>query len=120
MPAMKKQVLALLAGGALVAFVSAANAAEVTRLNDHQMDAVSAGAAAIANTAALALGEALADTITQSNTYVQTVANPPPTSGGFATGRIAIAQGFAQALAGGGFLFQSGAAVHVDTAASWP
>jgi len=119
MPAMKKQVLALLAGGALVAFASAANA-EVLRLSDNQMDAVSAGAAAIANTGALALGEALADTITQSNTYVQTVANPPPTGGGFATGRIAIAQGFAQALAGGGFLFQSGAAAHVDTAASWP
>jgi hypothetical protein len=113
---MKKQVLALLAGGALVAFVSAANAAEVTRLNDHQMDAVSAGAAAIANTAALALGEALADTITQSNTFVQTVSNGTA----FPGGRIAIGQGFAQALAGGGFLFQSGAAVHVDTAASWP
>ena len=117
---MKKHVLALLAGGALVTLVSAANAAEMMRLSDNQMDAISAGAAAIANTGALALGEALADTITQSNTYVQTVANPPPTGGGFATGRIAIAQGFAQALAGGGFLFQSGAAAHVDTAASWP
>ena len=104
---MTKKLLSLAAGAALLAFAGTANAAQT--LSDRQMDGVTAGAAALANAAALALGEAFADTETETSTNTVTVSP-----------RIAVGQAFAQALAGGGFLFQSAAAVHADSAATLP
>ncbi len=103
-----KNMLSLLAGGALLALVGTAHAAQPLPLSPAQMDSVTAGGVALANAGALAIGSVLADTLTQTATSVSTV-----------TPRIAIAQSFSQALAAG-FLFQSGAAAHSDTAASLP
>lgn len=114
---MKKQVVSLLAGGALLAFASTAYAAEP--LTDNQMDAVSAGSFALANVAALALGEAVADTYTQSNTYVQTVTVRDETTGAVISTPIVIGQAFSQAIGAGGFLFQAAAASHADSTAHW-
>jgi hypothetical protein len=78
-------------------------------LSDKQMDGVTAGGAATANGASLALGELFADTVTQTSTNVSTV-----------TPKIAIGQAFSQALAGGGILFNAAAISHTDTFASLP
>jgi hypothetical protein len=106
---MKKQVYALLAGGALLAFASAANAGELRPLSDNQMDAVSAGQAA-ANAAGLGIGEAIAFSFSQVSTYTQTVGDL----------RIAVGQSYNQAIGAGGFLFNAGAVSHSDSAASLP
>jgi len=106
---MTKKLFSLVAGAALLALAGTAYAGEPVLLSNKQMDGVSAGAAALANVAALALGEAFADTVTQSSTNTVTV-----------TPRIAVAQSYAQALAGGGFLFQAAAAVHADSFATLP
>lgn len=101
------KLLSLAAGAALLALAGTANAGQP--LTDKQMDVVTAGGVGIANAAALALGEAIADTITQTSTNVSRV-----------TPQIAIGQAFSQALAAGGFLFQAAAISHADTAASLP
>jgi len=106
---MTKKLSSLIAGAALLALAGTAYAGQPLPLSDKQMDGVTAGATAIANVAALALGEVFADTVTQSSTNTVTV-----------TPRVAVAQGFAQALAGGGFLFQAAAAVHSDSFATLP
>lgn len=106
---MTNKLLSLVAGAALLALAGTANAGQPQQLSDNQMDGVTAGGVGIANAAALALGEVSAETITQTSTNVSTV-----------TPRIAIGQAYAQALAIGGFLFQAGAAVHADSAASLP
>jgi len=100
--------LSLLAGGALLACAGTAFAGQPMQLSGPQMDTVTAGAVAIANGAALAIGDVLADTATQTFTAVSTV-----------TPKLALATSFSQALAAG-FLFQAGAASHADTAASLP
>lgn len=105
---MSSKLLSLAAGAALVALVGTAQAGQA-QLSDKQMDGVTAGGVGIANAAALALGEALADTVTQTSTNVSTV-----------TPKIAIGQAFSQALAAGGFLFNAAAISHADTAASLP
>jgi len=102
------KILSLLAGGALLAFAGTAYAGQPLQLSETQLDRVTAGGVGIANAAALALGDAFADTATQTSTNVQTV-----------TPKIAIGQAFSQALAGS-LLFQAAAASHADTAASLP
>lgn len=116
---MKKQAFALLAGGALLAFASTVYAAEPMRLTDNQMDKVSAGSTAIANAANVAIGEAFADTASQTSTYVQLVTLRDPTTNAVVSTPIVVSQAAAQAIAGGGFLFQSLAASHSSGAAIW-
>ena len=106
---MMTKLLSLATGAALIALAGGVNAAELKPLSDNQMDVVTAGGVGIGNAAALALGEVLADTVTQTSTNVVTVG-----------ARIAIGQAFSQALAAGGFLFQAAAISHADTAASLP
>src|ERR1700731_2417098 len=65
---MKMKFCSLLASAALLALASTANAAEPVALSDNQMDSVTAGAAATANAAALALGDFLTFTTTQTST----------------------------------------------------
>jgi hypothetical protein len=116
---MKMKLLSAAAGAAVLMLAQAANAAQPAQLSDDQMDGVSAGAivttpggVALANAAALALGEISGDTQTQTSTNVSTVGLP--------TSWIAIGQSASQALAIGGILFQAAAAVHSDSAASLP
>jgi hypothetical protein len=106
---MTKKLLSLAAGAALLALAGTAYAGQPVPLSDKQMDGVTAGATALADAAGIAFGEAFADTITQTSTNAVTV-----------TPRIAVGQAFAQAMAGGGFLFQSAAAVHAASAAALP
>jgi hypothetical protein len=105
---MTKKLFSLVAGGALLALAGTAHAGQPVPLSDKQMDGVTAGApsTALADAAALALGEVTSVTNTQTSTNVVTVG-----------ARIAVAQSLAQALAAGGFLFQAAAAVHADSAA---
>ena len=81
------KILSLLAGGA-VCLCRHRYAGQPLQLSETQLDKVTAGGVGIANAAALALGDAFADT-TQTSTNVQIV-----------TPRIAIGQAFSQALAG--------------------
>ena len=106
---MMTKLLASATAAALIVLAGGANAADLKPLSDKQMDVVTAGGVGIGNAAALALGEVLADTVTQTSTNVVTVGS-----------RIAIGQAFSQALAAGGFLFQAAAISHADTAASLP
>jgi hypothetical protein len=100
--------LSLLAGGALLALVGTAHAAQPLTLSAAQMDGVTAGGVAIANGLAVAIGTVQADTVSQTLTNVSTVSPV-----------IAEAESVSQALASG-FLYQSGASAHSDTAASLP
>jgi hypothetical protein len=106
---MTSKLLSTVAGAALLALAGTAHAGGPLQLSDRQMDGVTAGGTALANAAAVAIGELFADTVTQTSTNVSTV-----------TPRIAIGQSAAQALAGGGILFQVAVAVHADSAASLP
>ena len=117
---MMLKILAPAVGAALLALATGANAGQPTQLSDNQMDGVSAGAiiqlpggVALANAAALALGEATADTVTQTSTNVSTASLNP-------LGWIAIGQSYTQATAAGGFLYQAGVAAHSDSSASLP
>jgi len=105
---MSKKLSSLIAGAALLGLAGTAYAGQPVPLSDNQMDGVTAGAPnnAFANAAALALGEVLSNTNTQTSTNVVTVGP-----------RIAVAQSLATALAAGGFLFQAAAAVHADSTA---
>jgi hypothetical protein len=107
-------------GAALLALASAANAGQPMQLSDNQMDVVTAGAniqlpggVALANAAALALGEVTADTKTQTSTNVSTAGLNP-------LAWIAIGQSASTAVAAGGFLFDAGAVAHSDSTASLP
>ena len=104
---MMKKAFSLLAGGALLALASTAYAGQP--LTNQQLDRVTAGGTALADAAALALGEVDSITVTQTSTNVSTV-----------TPKIAVGQSFAQALAAGGFLFDAAAAVHSDSFATLP
>jgi len=99
----------LIAGAAVLALSGTAYAGQ---LSDSQMDRVTAGAngVALANAAALALGEVTAVTITQTSTNIVS----------FGPGKIFVAQAAASSLASGGFLFQAAAVAHSDTAAAAP
>jgi hypothetical protein len=104
------KLFAVTAASALIAVASAANAAQPRTLSDTEMDGVASGSSALANAAALALGEVTADTQTQTSTNINK-AGPLP--------RIVIGQAFGASVAAGGFLFDAGGAVHVDTSVKW-
>lgn len=106
---MTNKFYSLVAGAALIALAGTAQAGQPLQLSDHQMDKVTAGGVALANGAALALGEIATDTVTQTSTNVVTVGN-----------RIAVGLAFSQALAAGGILTQAAAVVHSDTFATLP
>lgn len=123
---MKKQVFALLAGGALLALGGTANAAEPLRLTDNQMDAVSAGATALADAASVTFGEVISNTYSQTSTEAQTIPRVVPVLGpeGGVIGtitypRIVVAQAFSQGVAAGGFLFNAASASAAQSYASW-
>lgn len=104
-----RKFLSLLAGGALLALAGTAYAGQPIQLSSAQMDNVTAGAVGLANAGGLALGDILADTVSQTSTNVVTVGSY----------RIAIGQAASQALAAS-LTFQAAAISHSDTAASWP
>ena len=106
---MTNKFFSLVASAALLALAGTAYAGQPLPLSDKQMDGVTAGATALANAAATALGEIEAVTVTQTSTNTVTVSP-----------RIAVGQSFAQALAAGGILFQAAAAVHADSFATLP
>lgn len=110
---MLKKFLPMAAGAALLSLASAAFAAQP--LSDTQMDGVTAGQltvpTALANAAALGIGEIAADTFTQTSTNVVSGTSNP-------LAWIAIGQSQAQAAAAGGILFQTAAAVHADSYAT--
>lgn len=127
---MMNKLLTVAACATVVALTSAANAEQPllaskkpVALSDRQMDGVTAGTTGIANAAAAAFGEVLADTVTQTSTNTVTVGTTvgPVTGNGvqLLTGRIAIGQAYSQSLAAGGFFFQATGASHADTAAIW-
>ena len=100
-----KLTSAILAGGLTIA-VSAALADEPFLLSDRAMDSVSAGATAIAQGAAAAIGDLAAETVTES--AVEAVA-----------GALAHAQNDTTALAAS-TLFDAEAAAESSSAASLP
>jgi hypothetical protein len=65
---MKTTFTSLVAGAAMLALAGVANAGEPVALSDSQMDTVSAGALALANAAALAIGNLGADTASATQT----------------------------------------------------
>ena len=65
---MKMKFAPALTGAMLVALASTANAGQPLTLSDHQMDGVTAGAAALANVAGQAIGELDAITVAQTMT----------------------------------------------------
>ena len=100
----------LLVGASLLALAGTAQAAQP--LTDNQMDGVTAGAAATANAAALALGDFLTFTATQTAT------NAVTSIGGLQVG-IAFGGSLSEAAASSA-LFQAAVATHADSAASLP
>jgi len=128
---MMNKLLSLAAGATLLALTGtsyaeqpmATSVKKPLALSDQQMDRVTAGTAGIANAAAAAFGEVLANTATQTSTNTVTVGTTvgPVFGNGvqLLTGRIAIGQAYSQSLAAGGFFFQATGASHADTAAIW-
>ena len=100
----------LLVGASLLALAGAAHAGQP--LTDNQMDGVTAGAAATANAAALALGDFLTFTATQTATNAVTSLD------GIQVG-IAFGGSLSEAAASSA-LFQAAVATHADSAASLP
>jgi hypothetical protein len=64
----KMKFFSALTGAMLVALASTADAGQPLALSDHQMDGVTAGAAALANVAGQAIGELDAITVAQTMT----------------------------------------------------
>lgn len=123
---MMNKLLSLAAAATFVALSGTAYAEPVKKpvaLSDQQMDKITAGTTGIANAAAAAFGEVLADTVTQTSTNTVTVGTTigPVFGNGiqYLTGRIAVGQAYSQALAAGGFFFQAAGASHADSAAIW-
>jgi ABC-type amino acid transport substrate-binding protein len=109
---MKLHLISMLAGASLIALAGAANAAQPMALSDAQMDRVTAGAAATANAAALALGDFDATTLTQTATNAVT-------SIGTIQFGVALGQSISVATAASA-LFQAAVATHADSAATLP
>lgn len=107
---MKLKLTSLLAGAAFMALAGAANAAQP--LTETQMDRVTAGAAANANAAALALGDFDATTLTQ------VTSNAVTSIAGIQIG-IAVGQSLSVATAASA-LFQAAVATHSSSAATLP
>jgi len=108
---MTRKLSSLLAGVAVLALAGAAHAGEPLKLTNGQMDRVSAGSTAVANAAAGALGELLADTLTQTSTAIDRAS---PTGHQFVA---SVAQ--AQALGAGGVVFGVAASVQTQAIATW-
>jgi len=107
---MKMKFYSLLVGASLLALAGTAQAGQP--LSDNQMDGVTAGAAATANAAALALGDFLTFTATQTAT------NAVTSIGGLQVG-IAFGGALSEAAASSA-LFQAAVATHADSAATLP
>ena len=107
---MKTRFFSLLVGASLLALAGTAHAGQA--LTDNQMDGVTAGAAATANAAALALGDFLTFTATQTATNAVTSLD------GLQVG-IAFGGSLSEAAASSA-LFQAAVATHADSAASLP
>ncbi|HUK07108.1 MAG TPA: hypothetical protein VLX09_04495 [Stellaceae bacterium] len=107
---MKTRFFSLLVGASLLALAGTAQAGQP--LSDNQMDGVTAGAAATANAAALALGDFLTFTATQTATNAVTSLD------GLQVG-IAFGGSLSEAAASSA-LFQAAVATHADSAASLP
>lgn len=119
---MKKQVFSLLAGGVLLAFAGTANAGEPMRLTNNQMDAVSAGATALADAASVTFGEVISNTYSQTSTEAQTIPRVVTDADGNVIARfprIVVSQAFSQGIAAGGFLFNAASASAAQSYASW-
>jgi len=107
---MKTKFCSLLVGASLLALAGTAQAGQP--LSDNQMDGVTAGAASTANAAALALGDFLTFTATQTAT------NAVTSIGGLQVG-IAFGGALSEAAATSA-LFQAAVATHADSAATLP
>ena len=107
---MKTKFLSLLAGASLFALASAANAGQPMMLSDGQMNRVTAGAASMADAAALALGDFDAITLTQTATNAVT---------GLGLSNIAVGQSLAMATAASA-LFEAAVAAHADCVCALP
>ena len=107
---MKMKFYSLLVGASLLALAGTAQAGQP--LTDNQMDGVTAGAASTANAAALALGDFLTFTATQTAT------NAVTSIGGLQVG-IAFGGALSEAAATSA-LFQAAVATHADSAATLP
>jgi hypothetical protein len=112
---MKMKLCSLVAGASLLAISVAANAGQPLALSDRQMDGVTAGAAATANAAALALGDFLTFTATQTATDAVTslAGVTPPQIGSSFGGALSVA-------AAASALFQAAVATHADSSATLP
>ena len=108
---MKMKFYSLLVGASLLALAGTAQAGQP--LSDNQMDGVTAGAAATANAAALALGDFLTFTATQTAT------NAVTSIGSIGQVGIAFGGSLSEAAASSA-LFQAAVATHADSAASLP
>lgn len=109
---MNTKFSSLLAGASLIALASVANAAQPQALTDHQMDSVTAGAASTANAAALALGDFLTFTTTQTSTDAVTSIKGVQVGSAFG--------GSFSAAAAASALFQAAVATHADSSATLP
>jgi hypothetical protein len=109
---MKLKLSSLLAGASLIALASAANAGQAVALSDGQMDRVTAGAAATANAAGLALGDFLTFTTTQTSTDAVTSIKGIQVGSAFG--------GSFSAAAAASALFQAAVATHADSSATLP
>jgi len=107
---MTLRLCSLLVGASLLALASTAQAGQP--LSDNQMDGVTAGAASTANAAALALGDFLTFTATQTATNAVTSLD------GLQVG-IAFGGALSEAAASSA-LFQAAVATHADSAATLP
>jgi hypothetical protein len=126
---MMRNLISLAAGAALVALSGTAyaeqplpvSAKKLLALSDKQMDRVSAGSTAIANATGLSIGEVLADTYTQTSTSVIRTGPPAGSPAGTPSwvGQIVWGGAFSQSAVAGGFLVNTLAAAHADTAATW-
>jgi hypothetical protein len=108
----KVHLRSLLAGVSLIALASTAHAEQPLVLSDGQMDGVTAGASALANAAALALGDF--DAFTQTVTATNSVTSIKGIQIGIAVGQSLSIAAAASAL------FQAAVAVHADSAATLP
>jgi hypothetical protein len=110
---MKTKLSSLLAGVSLLALAGVANAGQPLALSDHQMDGVTAGAAATANAGGLALGDFLTFTTTQTSTdAVTSIASIKQVGSSFG--------GAFSAAAAASALFQAAAVSHADSSATLP
>jgi hypothetical protein len=118
---MKIKLYSLFAGAALLAFAGTANA-QPQALSEHQMDMLTAGAAATANAAGFALGDFLTFTATQTATNAVTTIRGPNTAAGAPTYlQIGLAfGGSASTAAAASALFQAAVATHADSSATLP